>query len=345
MVQFSALQEGKASAGVIIVSILLFGLAPFFASSYLLTIMITALHFVYLAQSWNLVFGYAGQLALGNGVFYGIAGYFSAKLYMDAGVTPYLGGFIGAVFGAVVAIPMGAILFRTKLKGLYLALVTFASMEIFKAFFNNWKYVGGSVGILLPLKNAPLHFMFMSRLPYYFIALFMVIGMILITILLERSKLGHRAIAVRENEEAAEASGINCFRIKVMMFVISAFFAGLAGTFYAQFMLYIVPEIMFGFPNVVLLPMLGVIVGGRGTVFGPIIGTMVFSILGELLRRVPFLQGPEVSSVTMMFYGIVLTIVSLRYYSGLMGLITYLKNRFRRKEWQRSGWDEDAAQS
>ena len=344
MVRFSISQEGKASVGLIMISILLFGLAPFFASSYLLTIMITALHFVYLAQSWNLIFGYAGQLALGNGVFYGIAGYFSTKLLMDAGLTPYLGGLIGAVAGALFAIPLGVILFRTKLKGLYLALVTFASMEIFKAFFNNWKFVGGSVGILLPLKNAPLQFMFMSRLPYYFIALFMVVGMIFITILLERSKLGHRAIAVRENEEAAEASGINCLKIKVIMFVVSAFFSGLAGTFYAQFMLYIVPEIMFGFPNVVLLPMLGVIVGGRGTVFGPIIGTMVFSILGEVLRRVPFLQGPEVSSVTMMLYGVVLTIVSLKYYSGLMGLIAYFGKRYQRKERAGKGWGADVAQ-
>jgi len=321
-------QNKKVSIGLIILSALVLGLFPVFASSYLLTMMITALHFVYLAQSWNLIFGYSGQLALGHGVFYGIAGYFSTKLFLDANVTPYLGGFIGAFAAAIFAIPLGAILFRTKLKGLYLALVTFAAMEILKALFNNWKYIGGSVGIYLPFKSAPQHLLFMSRLPYYFIALFMVLSMVLLTILLQRSKLGHRAIAVRENEEAAQASGINCFNIKMKMFVISAFFTGLAGTFYAQFMLYIVPEIMFGFPNVVLLPMLGVIVGGRGTVFGPIIGTLVFSILGEVLRRVPFLQGPQVSAATMMLYGIVLTIVSLRYYSGLMGLVEYWKKHY-----------------
>ena len=318
----------KASVGGLILTALVLCLLPFFASSYLLTIMITSLHFVYLAQSWNLIFGYAGQLALGHGVFYGIAGYFSTKLFLAADLTPYLGGFVGALAGALFAVPLGAILFRSKLKGLYLALVTFAAMEILKALFNNWKLIGGSVGIYLPFKSAPLQFLFMSRLPYYFIALFMVLGMVLITLWIQKSKLGHQAIAVRENEEAAEASGINCFSVKMQMFVISAFFTGLAGTFYAQFMLYIVPEIMFGFPNVVLLPMLGVIVGGRGTVFGPLIGTLVFSILSEILRGIPFLKGPAVSAATMMLYGIVLTVVSLRYYGGLMGLILHLKNRY-----------------
>ena len=321
-------QYPKASVSGLILTALVLCLLPFFASSYPLTIMITALHFVYLAQSWNLIFGYAGQLALGHGVFYGIAGYFSTKLFLAAGVTPYLGGFLGALAGALFALPLGAILFRSKLKGLYLALVTFAAMEILKALFNNWKFIGGSVGIYLPFKSAPLQFLFMSRLPYYFIALGMVLGMVFLTVWIQKSKLGHRAIAVRENEEAAEASGINCFSVKMKMFVISAFFTGLAGTFYTQFMLYIVPEIMFGFPNVVLLPMLGVIVGGRGTVLGPIIGTLVFSILGEVLRGIPFLRGPAVSAATMMLYGIVLTVVSLRYYSGLMGLLLFLKSRY-----------------
>ena len=320
-------QNIKVSLGAMMLSVLVLVFLPFFASSYLLTMVITSLHFVYLAQSWNLLFGYAGQLALGHGLFYGIAGYFSTELFLAARVTPYVGGFIGALAAALFAIPLGAILFRSKLKGLYLALVTFAAMEIMKALFNNWKYVGGSVGIYLPFENAPEHFLFMSRLPYYFIALFMVLCMIFLTVMIQRSKLGHRAIAVRENEDAAQASGIHCFDIKLKMFVLSAFFTGLAGTFYAQFMLYIVPEIMFGFSNVVLLPMLGVIVGGRGTVLGPIIGTLAFSILSEVLRRVPFLQGPQVSAATMMLYGIVLTIVSLRYYGGLMGLMEHWRKR------------------
>ncbi len=306
-------------SGMVLLTFVLI-ILPFFASSYLLTLVITTLHFIFLAQSWNFVFGYSGQLSLGHGVFYGICGYFSTKLFLNFGVTPYLGGILGAFVAAFFALILGVILFRAKLKGLYLALVTFAAMEILKALFNNWPYMGGSVGTYLPLKNAPLDFMFMSRLPYYFIALGMVVMMIFVTILIQRSKLGHRAIAVRENEEAAEASGIDCYKTKLQMFVISAFFTGLAGTFYAQFTLYIVPEIMFGF-NVVLLPMLGVIVGGRGTIWGPITGTLVFSILGETLRRVPFLHGPQVSAATMMLYGIVLAIVSLRYYGGLMGLI------------------------
>ena len=300
---------------------------PFSGSSYFLTLMIISLHFVYLSQSWNLMFGYCGQLALGHGLFYGITGYFSTRLFIDAGVTPYFGALLGGLVSALVAVPLGALLFRSKLKGLYLGLVTLAAMEILKAIFNNWTYVGSSAGIYLPLKSAPQNFMFMNRLPYYFIALFMVLMLIAVTRRIEKSKLGHRAIAARENEEAAEASGINCFRTKLAMFVLSAFFTGLAGTFYAQFMLYISPEIMFGFSNTVLLPMLGVIVGGRGTVFGPVLGSLAFSLLGELLRRVPLLHGPQVSAATMMIYGIVLTIVSIRYYGGLMALMSRWRTR------------------
>jgi branched-chain amino acid transport system permease protein len=171
----------------------------------------------------------------------------------------------------------------------------------------------------------------------------MVIIMVLVTFFIERSKLGYRAIAVRENEEAAEASGINCYEVKLKMFAISAFFTGFAGTFYAQFMLYIVPEIMFGFPNIVLLSMLGVIVGGRGTVFGPIIGALVFSVLAEILRRVPYLSGPQVSATTMMVYGIVLAIVSLRYPGGLMALIESWKDGFFIRNLARLTGSKDAA--
>jgi branched-chain amino acid transport system permease protein len=312
--------------GLILLTVLVIA-GPVFLSDYLLTMLIIAFHYVYLAQSWNLIFGYCGQLALGHSVFYGIAGYLSTKLLMDAHVTPYVGGVLGGLVSALVAIPLGVILFRSKLKGLSLAIVTIASAEIFIALFNNWDYVGGSAGIYLPLKNAPLDFMFISRLPYYYIALWMVVGMIFLTLLTERSKLGHRAVAVRENEEAAEASGIDSFWIKLTFFIISAFLTALGGTFYAQFMLYIVPDIMFGIPNLVLLPMLGVVVGGRGTIFGPVMGSLMFSILGEVLRGIPFLHGPRVSALTLMCYGLVLTIVSIRYPAGLMGLISHLKWR------------------
>lgn len=317
----------RASIGVLISLGVLAVAGPLSLSDYLLTMLIIAFHYAYLAQCWNLVFGYCGQLALGHSVFYGIAGYVSTKLLMGANVTPYLGGIVGALVAALVAFPLGVILFRSKLKGLSLAIVTIASAEICIALFNNWNYVKGSAGIYLPLKDAPWHFMFMSRLPYYYIALFMVIAMILLTARIERSKLGHRAIAVRENEETAEASGINTFHVKLTFFVISAFLTAFGGTFYAQFMLYIVPDIMFGIPNLVLLPMLGVVVGGRGTILGPVIGSLMFSLLGEVLRGIPFLHGPRVSALTLMFYGLVLAVVSIRYSAGLMGLIDHLRKR------------------
>jgi branched-chain amino acid transport system permease protein len=317
----------RTSVGLVLCLCVLALAGPLFLSDYLLTMLIIAFHYAYLAQCWNLIFGYCGQLALGHSVFYGIAGYVSTKLLLDAQVSPYVGGMIGALVAALVALPLGVILFRSRLKGISLAIVTIASAEICIALFNNWNYVKGSAGIYLPLKNAPWHFMFISRLPYYYIALLMVITMIVLTARIEGSKLGHRGIAVRENEETAEASGINSFNVKLTFFVISAFLTAFGGTFYAQFMLYIVPDIMFGIPNLVLLPMLGVVVGGRGTILGPVIGSLMFSLLGEVLRALPFLHGPRVSALTLMIYGLVLAVVSIRYSAGLMGIIGHLRKR------------------
>ena len=137
----------RASIGVLISLGVLAVAGPLSLSDYLLTMLIIAFHYAYLAQCWNLVFGYCGQLALGHSVFYGIAGYVSTKLLMGANVTPYLGGIVGALVAALVAFPLGVILFRSKLKGLSLAIVTIASAEICIALFNNWNYVKGSAGI------------------------------------------------------------------------------------------------------------------------------------------------------------------------------------------------------
>jgi branched-chain amino acid transport system permease protein len=317
-------QSRKIVVTVIIFAGIILLILPLYGSDYLFTLAIVAFHFVYLSQSWNLIFGYCGQVALGHGLFYGVSGYFSTMLFLDAGVTPYLGGILGSLIAAVIAALFGMVLFRTKLRGLYFALVTIASAEIGKALACSWRYLGSTRGIILPLSDAPKDFFFMSRVPYFYIALSMCIGMVFLTFLIQKSTLGYRAIAIRENEEAAEASGIDCWSIKLQMFVISAFCTGLAGTFYAQFSLFIDPEVMFGF-TVLLLPMLGVIVGGRGTIFGPVIGSFAFSIFGQILRSIPFLRGPQVAAVTMMVYGLALTIISIRYYGGLMAIINEMR--------------------
>ena len=155
--------------------------------------MITSLHFVYLAQSWNLIFGYTGQLALGHGVFYGIAGYFSTKLFLAPHVTPYLGGVLGALAGALFAVPLGDPVSDETERALSCPghfrrhgdpQGPVQQLEVHRGF-------GGDLSALS--ECAPGQFLFMSRLPYYFIALFMVLGMILLTLLIEKSKLGHQA--------------------------------------------------------------------------------------------------------------------------------------------------------
>ena len=292
--------------------------APLVAGQHLLTAFIVALHAAYMALAWNVAAGYAGQFSLGHSLFYGIGAYASTMLYLKLGLTPWAGMFAGAVLAGLVGVALALGVYRYNVRGIFFALVTLGAAEVAKGLADNWDWIKGPVGILLTMKNAPGEFFFLRREPYYYVALAMVVAMILISLRLERSRLGQYFLAVREDEAAAEASGVDTHRAKTVAIGLSAALTAFAGSFYAQFYLYISPDTVLVFEPQLTM-MLGTMVGGAGTALGPVLGSVLFSGLGEALRNLPFENTRQVVIGSKLVYAILL-IVILIYLPG--GLIT-----------------------
>jgi branched-chain amino acid transport system permease protein len=297
--------------------------APLVAGQHLLTAFIVALHAAYMALAWNVAAGYAGQFSLGHSLFYGLGAYASTMLYLKLGLTPWVGMFAGAALAGVVGVLLALGVYRYNVRGIFFALVTLGAAEVAKGLADNWDWIKGPVGILLTMKNAPGQFFFLRREPYYYVALAMVVAMIVISLVLERSRLGQHFLAVREDEAAAEASGVDTYRAKTVAIGLSAALTAFAGSFYAQFYLYVSPETVLIFEPQLTM-MLGTMVGGAGTALGPVLGSVLFSGLGEALRNLPFENTRQVVIGSKLVYAVLL-IVILIYLPG--GLITL----FRRK--------------
>ncbi len=298
---------------------------PLVAGQHLLTAMIVALHAAYMALAWNVAAGYAGQFSLGHSLFFGIGAYTSTMLYLRLGLTPWLGMFAGALLAGAVGIVLALGVYRYNVRGIFFALVTLGAMEVGKGLADNWDFIKGPVGILLTMRHAPGDFFFLRREPYYYAALGMVVLMIVVSLVLERSRLGQWFLAVREDEQAAEASGVDTYRCKTIAIGLSAALTAAAGTFYAQFYLYISPETVLVFEPQLTM-MLGTMVGGAGTALGPVLGSVLFSGLGEALRNLPFENTRYVVIGSKMVYAVLL-IVILIYLPG--GLITLRWRRAR----------------
>ena len=292
--------------------------APLVAGQHLLTAFIVALHAAYMALAWNVAAGYAGQFSLGHSLFYGIGAYASTMLYLKLGLTPWAGMFAGAGLAGLVGVALALGVYRYNVRGIFFALVTLGAAEVAKGLADNWDWIKGPVGILLTMKSAPGEFFFLRREPYYYVALAMVVGLILISLRLERSRLGQHFLAVREDEAAAEASGVDTQRAKTVAIGLSAALTAFAGSFYAQFYLYISPDTVLVFEPQLTM-MLGTMVGGAGTALGPVLGSVLFSGLGEALRNLPFENTRQVVIGSKLVYAILL-IVILIYLPG--GLIT-----------------------
>lgn len=300
-------------------AIIVAALFPLFARQQLVVAGTLILFSCYLAQCWNLAAGYAGQFSLGHTVFLAAGAYTSTVLFRDYAISPWIGMWAGAVIAAVLGAALSAVAFWYRVRGVFFAVITLSSVEVFRGLFSGWAFLGGTSGIFLISANDPANMNFLSRVPYYEIILGMVVLAGLGTLWLERSRFGQYLMALREDEDAAEASGVPTFRCKVMIIAISAAATALAGTFYAQFLLFIVPETLFTFDHVLNM-MLGTIVGGSGTVLGPIVGSVLFGVFSDVLRALPFVNSREAASLVRVGYGVVLIILVLRMPQGIVGL-------------------------
>jgi branched-chain amino acid transport system permease protein len=283
---------------------------------YFLDVLISVLFFAYLGAAWNILGGYAGQFSFGHAAFFGIGAYTSTLLFLRLGLTPWLGMLVGGVLAAAFGLFAGYLSFRYGLKGPYFSLVTLAFAEMLRVVAVNWKFVGSSLGLVVPARSAPHLFLFAEKLPYYYVILAMALGALWVTARVERSKLGFGLVAVRENEDAAEAAGVDALGAKLRAMAISSFLTALGGTFYAQYFAYIDPTITFG-PGVSIQGLLQAIVGGSGTVLGPFLGAFVLTPVSELSRAM--LRGRP--GVDVMMYGLILILVISFLPQGLMGWV------------------------
>lgn len=310
---------------LVLLVVLLF-LIPFWLSPYILHFLIMMFFWAYLGQCWNILGGFCGQLSLGHAAFFAIGAYTSSLLFVKFNLTPWIGLLCGGILGSLVALFIGYLSFRYGLKGPYFALVTIAFAELLRIIVLSVGFTNGPVGILIPLKKESLlTFQFNGKVPFYYIILIFVILISWITQKIKNSRLGYYFLSIRENEEAANALGVNVLSYKLKAIAISSFFTSLGGTFYAQYISYIDPSETFGW-HVSIEMILRTLVGGIGTVAGPLLGSVILSTISEVSRA--FL-GDIVAGFHMFVYATILVLVVLFSPRGIYFLIEALKKNFK----------------
>jgi branched-chain amino acid transport system permease protein len=289
------------------------------ASNVVLNFLIAALLIALVGQGWNVLGGYGGQYSFGHAAFFGTGAYITAVLQTRYGVNAWIGFALGIAGGTLVGAAIGALVFRSGLKGSYFALVTLAFAEVLRILASVAPITGAGVGVLIALDLRPQAFQFQSRAPFYWIILALVAVSLLIARLIEKSRFGARLVAVRENENAAKALGIDAARIKLAAMTVSAALTAAGGCFYAQYFLFIDSGIAYG-PWISIEALLAPIVGGTGTVLGPLLGALVVKTLGELTK----LLAGDAPGLDLVIYGIMLVLVVAWAPQGIASLLADL---------------------
>ncbi|HLU02134.1 MAG TPA: branched-chain amino acid ABC transporter permease [Advenella sp.] len=273
-------------------------------SQYVLSIAVMTLLYAYLALSWNVLGGIAGQLSLGHSAYFGIGAYASTWFFVHMGLSPWIGMWIGAALAIVAAVIVG--ISSLHLRGAYFALATIASAMVLKTLVENADdLLGGPRGMEVTLlRDAPWQFQSTGKEFYYVIVLVFVVLALLINWRILRSRYGYYLAAVRNDQDAALALGVPTTRYKLYAAMISAAMTAIGGTFYAQFVLFVSPDKVFG-ANLGVVIAVVCIIGGRGTLWGPVLGALLLLPSEELARS--FSGG--LLGADMMLYGLLLMLV------------------------------------
>jgi branched-chain amino acid transport system permease protein len=306
------LKAGVARNAVLLAVLLaLFVVAPWKANDYLLTVLILILYFAYAGQAWNIMMGFAGQLSLGHAIYVGLGAYVSATLFTRFGIGPWLGFLAAIPVTAACGAVIGYLAFRFGVTGVYFAILTIAFAEFARVGFDHLDYVNASSGLFLPVKQYAHNDLWLLRgapVMFYYVILAATVIVFLLSHLLLRSRVGYYWLAIREDEHAARAVGVNTLRYKMYAVMVSAAITSFAGVFYAFFYNNLFPEQVFGIGRSIEI-ILGPIIGGIGTLFGPILGAFVLTGLGETLNSVMSAFGIDLPGVKQVFYGVCLLLV------------------------------------
>jgi branched-chain amino acid transport system permease protein len=318
---FSRLFENVSTRAKILIAallVVLFG-APFFATDYLLTVLILILYFAYIGQAWNIMMGFAGQLSLGHALYVGLGAYTSAALYVHYGIGPWIGLLVAVPVAALAGAFIGYLAFRFKVGGVYFAILTIAVAEFARVGFDHLAWTKGSGGLFLPVAQYAQSDLWLLRgkpvMFYYILLVATVLAFVFCRALLQ-SRIGYFWLAIREDEEAARSAGINTFRYKMIAVVISAAMTSFAGVIYAFYYNNLFPEQVFHISRSIEI-ILGPIVGGVGTLFGPIIGAFLLTGMSETLIAALHAVGLDIPGAKQVFYGISLLLVIMAMPDGI----------------------------
>lgn len=280
-----------------------------------LNFVMMALYASLLAQAWNLLGGFGGQFSFGHALFFGFGAYVQAIGQLQWGLNPWVALALAGLTGALIGVLVGALSFRYGLKGSYFALVTLAFAEVCRILALSVSFTGAGVGLMIPLKESAANLQFGSRAGYLYLMLTLVVVALLVTRWLQHSRFGAYLQAVRDNEDAARAIGVDPFRVKLGAIALSGGFMALAGAFYVQVFQYIDPAIAFG-PHTSVEALVAAIVGGIGTLWGPLLGAFALHLLADLTRN---LFG-EFPGINMVIYGSVLVLIVMFFPRGIAGI-------------------------
>lgn len=316
----------KAYLPIVIVVAALAAVPLFVQSNVVLNFLVVALVIALAGQGWNILGGYGGQYSFGHAAFFGTGAYTTAILQVHYGVNAWLGFLAGIAAGAVAGAVIGGLAFRAGLRSSYFALVTLAFAEVLRIFASVAPITGAGVGLLIKLDLHAAAFQFRSRAIFYLIILALVTASLIVARMLERSRFGTWLVAVRENENAAMALGVNAIAVKVVAMIVSAAITAAAGCFYVQYFLFIDAPIGYG-TWISIEALLTSIIGGAGTVFGALIGALAVKSIGEGAK---FLTG-DIPGLDLMAFGAVLVLVIAFAPRGLVGTLIDVREGLARR--------------
>jgi branched-chain amino acid transport system permease protein len=313
--------EGVPRRGLALLALLLAALlaAPWLANDYLLTVLIIILYFAYTGQAWNVMMGFAGQLSLGHALYVGLGAYATAALYVHFGIGPWLGLPAAVAIAVAAGAVIGFLAFRFGVGGVYFAILTIAFAEFARIGFDHFRWVGGSSGFFLPVANYTRNDLWNLRgnpMMFYYVMLALTVAAFVLCRVLLRSRVGYYWQAIREDETAARSLGIDTFRYKMYAVVLSAGMTAVAGVFFAFYYNNLFPEQVFHISRSIEL-ILGPIIGGIGTLFGPIIGAFLLTGMSELMQELLALLGLDAPGAKQVFYGVCLLVVVLALPDGI----------------------------
>lgn len=297
------------------------------SNPYWVNILAYTYLFAALAAAWNVIGGFGGQFSLGHGVFFAIGAYAVARLYLDLGLTPWLAIFPAAALATVVALLVSWPTFR--LRGPFFAIATMAINEACFALANySDRITGGPRGILIPFRAAFANMIFIERWKYALLMFAFMSIVVLITVALRRGRLGHYLLAVRADEDAARAAGIDVLKVKLQGMALSAFLTGIGGGLFAMYVRVLDPPSLFSLPDIGVKFALISLIGGIGTIIGPVIGALLIVPLENFLRGA---LGGDIPGGHLIILGAVLVAASLFLKRGMVGAVLVITRRMRQR--------------